>query len=57
MKTQKIPSHPSVRVFSHILKCRCLYYNQEWMNIQDLTEDGKNFKLKFSLISLIIQKG
>ena len=45
-----------VRVFLHILKCRCLYYNQEWMNIQDLTEDGKNFKLKFSLIFLIIQK-
>ena len=45
-----------VRVFLHILKCRCFYYIQEWMNIQDLTEDGKNFKLKFSLIFLIIQK-
>jgi hypothetical protein len=45
-----------VRVFLHILKCRCLYYIQEWMNIQDLTEDGKNFNLKFSLIFLIIQK-
>jgi hypothetical protein len=56
MKTQKIPSRMDVRVFLHILKCRCLYYIQEWMNIQDLTEDGKNFKLKFSLIFLIIQK-
>ena len=43
-----------VRVFLHILKCDRLYYNQEWINIQDLTEDGKNFKLKSSLIFFII---
>ena len=44
-----MPSHPSVRVFSHILKCRCLYYNQEWMNIQDLTEESSKEEIEKTL--------